>query len=586
MKSTRTLKTNSPVSALLLSTALRKYRGVSDDAFWSAVASVARHRFGLARSALRSLRLGVRSLFTQSANAQSHPKRRRRSALPAHSIWSLKTNSALLPAMFALLLIAGAARAQTSVFTYQGKLTDGGTPANGNYDLQFALWDSASAGMQIGSTQTVSSVAVSNGIFTVTLDFGAGAFPGASRFLEIGARASGGGSFTTLAPRQQITSTPYGIRSASAAAADNATQLGGIAASGFIQNSTALQASTNFNISGNGTAGGTLSGNVVNSTTQYNIGGIRVLSVPGTANTFAGLSAGANNTTGGENSFFGANAGFSNTTGDNNAFFGRSAGFANTTGAQQNSFFGGTAGSRNTTGINNTFVGFNTGGFTTSESLNTFIGSQASGTAGVTNAVAIGAGASVEQSNSIVLGNDAIVGVGIGTHKPVVMLQVVGDIRVGTGAANGCVQRFDGTAIAGACSSDIRLKRDIRDFPNLLNRLAKLQPVHYYWRSGEYPDKHFGDSQSYGLVAQEVERVLPELVGEDAQGYKTVDYSKLPLMMLQAIKELKAENDSLRQQNAAIDARLKALEQTIQQTDDKSGHRPTMRASSSHSSRR
>ena len=64
-----------------------------------------------------------------------------------------------------------------------------------------------------------------------------------------------------------------------------------------------------------------------------------------------------------------------------------------------------------------------------------------------------------------------------------------------------------------------------------------------------------------------VERVLPEMVGEDEQGYKTVDYSKLPLMMLQAIKELKAENDSLRQQNATIDARLKALEQEIKQAE-------------------
>ena len=57
------------------------------------------------------------------------------------------------------------------------------------------------------------------------------------------------------------------------------------------------------------------------------------------------------------------------------------------------------------------------------------------------------------------------------------------------------------------------------------------------------------------------------MVGEDEQGYKTVDYSKLPLMMLQAIKELKAENDSLRQQNATIDARLKALEQEIKQAE-------------------
>jgi hypothetical protein len=50
-----------------------------------------------------------------------------------------------------LLLCAGTAFAQVTAFTYQGKLTDGGTPANGNYDLQFALWDSAASGTRIGT---------------------------------------------------------------------------------------------------------------------------------------------------------------------------------------------------------------------------------------------------------------------------------------------------------------------------------------------------------------------------------------------------------------------------------------------------
>src|SRR6266851_3051692 len=115
-------------------------------------------------------------------------------------------------AMFTLVLVilfAAKAVAQTSSFTYQGRLTDGGTAANGNYDLQFALWDSVSGGSQIGSTQTLDTVAVSNGVFTVSLDFGANSFNGASRFLEISARLSGAGSFTLLTPRQQLTSTPY-----------------------------------------------------------------------------------------------------------------------------------------------------------------------------------------------------------------------------------------------------------------------------------------------------------------------------------------------------------------------------------------
>ncbi len=133
----------------------------------------------------------------------------------------LYKNSLAVAAMaLAFLLVANSAFAQGSSFTYQGRLTDGGTVANGLYDLQFALFDSASSGAQIGSTQTLNSVLVSAGVFSVTLDFGANSFNGANRFLEISARLSGAGSFTLLTPRQQVTATPYAIRSVNASAAD------------------------------------------------------------------------------------------------------------------------------------------------------------------------------------------------------------------------------------------------------------------------------------------------------------------------------------------------------------------------------
>src|SRR5262245_28594602 len=108
--------------------------------------------------------------------------------------------------------------AQGTAFTYQGKLTDSGNLANGQYDFQFKLFDALAAGTQLGTTQTVSTVTVSNGIFTVTLDFGvcASCFNGAARFLEIAVRPTGGGSFTTLSPRQPITSTPYALKSQNA----------------------------------------------------------------------------------------------------------------------------------------------------------------------------------------------------------------------------------------------------------------------------------------------------------------------------------------------------------------------------------
>jgi hypothetical protein len=147
--------------------------------------------------------------------------------------------------------------------------------------------------------------------------------------------------------------------------------------------------------------------------------------------------------------------------------------------------------------------------------------------------------------------NDLIVkgfvGIGLGANvAPANPLHVAGNIRIGSGTS-GCVLDNDGTVIAGTCSSDARFKRDIVPFAHLLDKLAQLQPVQFYWRAEEFKERHFGTKPSFGLIAQEVEKVLPELVTEDEQGYKAVNYSKLPLLTLQAIKELKAENDALKQ---------------------------------------
>lgn len=340
--------------------------------------------------------------------------------------------------------------AQSTAFTYQGRLQDAGTNANGAYDFQFTLWDSLSGGSQQPQpspvTVTKSAVAVVNGIFTVQLDFGANAFPGADRFLETSVRLAGSGSFTLLSPRQPLTSTPYAVRSLSSANADvaatatNATQLGGVAANqyvvttdtrlsdsraptsgsaNYIQNVTAQQPGSNFNISGDGTAGGTLTGNIVKAN-QYNVGSSRVLATPsgnvylgaatgnvstsnfntflgsfagtlnttGEANTFVGHNAGNSNTIGSQNTFAGVGSGFLNASGSNNSFFGYSAGLGNTSGSN-NSFFGQSAGSggsnnsafggqagQSSTGSSNSFFGVSAGS-KTSGNKNSFFGMQA-----------------------------------------------------------------------------------------------------------------------------------------------------------------------------------------------------------------
>ncbi len=99
-----------------------------------------------------------------------------------------------------------------TAFTYQGRLTDDGSPANGEYDFRFELYDAASGGAQVGSMVSKENTAVTDGLFTVELDFGSGIFTGDARWLEIGVRpGASGGLFTTLTPRQALTPAPYAL---------------------------------------------------------------------------------------------------------------------------------------------------------------------------------------------------------------------------------------------------------------------------------------------------------------------------------------------------------------------------------------
>jgi len=99
-----------------------------------------------------------------------------------------------------------------TAFTYQGQLKEDGSPVNDTCDFQFSLWDAASGGAQIGTTQTATGVTVSNGLCTVQLDFGSMAFTGDARWLEVGVRCpAGSGSYTTLSPRQALTPAPYAL---------------------------------------------------------------------------------------------------------------------------------------------------------------------------------------------------------------------------------------------------------------------------------------------------------------------------------------------------------------------------------------
>jgi hypothetical protein len=269
--------------------------------------------------------------------------------------------------------------------------------------------------------------------------------------------------------------------------------------------------------------------------------------VDGFANTGIGHFALMNNSIGSENTAVGKDSMSANQTGIRNTAVGVSSLQSTTAGG--NSGFGYRALAGNVSGTNNTAIGFQAG-TGISGNNNTVIGANANVGGGLTNASAIGSGASVTAGNTMVLGSTNV-SVVIGATTAADKLQVVGDIRVGTSGTNGCIKNFSGAGIVGTCSSDIRLKQNIQPFFPVLGKLIHLQPVSYEWRSDEHPEYHFGSERANGLIAQEVEKVFPDMVATDERGYKAVNYSELPLLLLQAVRELKAENDSLRQERAS-----------------------------------
>jgi len=133
----------------------------------------------------------------------------------------------------------------TSAFTYQGQLANAGTPASGLHDIRFRLYDAPSGGTQIGSTLCSDNLAVAEGRFGASLDFGA-VFAGQKRFLEIEVRQDTGldctdaSGYTVLMARQELTAAPNAIFATSAgsaasaltaATAGNALNVGGTPAS-------------------------------------------------------------------------------------------------------------------------------------------------------------------------------------------------------------------------------------------------------------------------------------------------------------------------------------------------------------------
>ena len=316
--------------------------------------------------------------------------------------------------------------------------------------------------------------------------------------------------------------------------------------------------------------------------------------------TYVGYQAGKA-ATASYNTLIGSLAGITTTTGTGNTFVGRRSGEDNTEG-NYNSALGYYAGQNNTTGSYNVFIGYNAGDTNTTGGQNTYIGGYSDGSATLTYATAVGYRSYVTQSNSLVLGSiagvngaTASVNVGIGTSAPVRQLHLVGNnaafrmdrdvdgasffmVRttstgdvmktfqvgttasaVGTGefiindlgtevsgygvnrmkiANNGSVT-FTGNVYANSFTpSSMTYKNNVRTYENALETVNKLRGVRFDWKDSGKP--------AVGLIAEEVEQVVPEVVARDGGNTTGINYASLVGVLVEAVKELKTENENLK----------------------------------------
>lgn len=111
-----------------------------------------------------------------------------------------------------------------------------------------------------------------------------------------------------------------------------------------------------------------------------------------------------------------------------------------------------------------------------------------------------------------------------------------------------------GTMIASACTcpSDLRYKKNITPYTSALDKVLSLEGVYYDWKQDEFPEKGFTDAKQVGFIAQDMEQVIPELVMTDTEGYKSVNYAAMTVVLLEAIKEQQKMIEMLRAEVQAL----------------------------------
>jgi hypothetical protein len=409
-------------------------------------------------------------------------------------------------------------------FTYQGQLVQAGSGVTGACDFFFGLWDAEAAGSEVATAIEALNVTVNEGAFTTVLDYGASAFDGNARWLEIAVICPAtSGVLTILAPRQRVSPVPqsqYALLADTAIFAEDADTVDGLEATDLLDKAT-------YDAGNDG---------MVDAAASVPWSGIQ--SLPADLADGDDVNDADNSATNELQNLFATVTGDTgNTTADTQTDTLNIVG----SGLTSTAIAGDT--------LTITGSGDHLGNHTATQDLDldTFKLVGNGGSVGIS----IASDGAVTMGNTITIDGITVGSGGISSDGDVGVfgnVTIIGDFTV-TGNCNGC-------------ASDASLKQNIRPLDDALYRISQLRGVEYDWRddvreAGLYPGPQIG------VLGQEVEAVFPELVGTDSRGYRFVRYQKLVAPLIEAVKELKGENDSLRAWNEAMERRLETLEKNL-----------------------
>jgi hypothetical protein len=133
-----------------------------------------------------------------------------------------------------------------------------------------------------------------------------------------------------------------------------------------------------------------------------------------------------------------------------------------------------------------------------------------------------------------------------------------GNVGIGTNSTGSYKLYVQGEAYSTVnwSSSDRKFKQEIEEINGALDKVLRMRGVRFRWRTEEYGDRGFPEGRHYGVVAQEAEKVMPEIVREGPEGERTVAYSEIIPVLIESVKELKAENDLLRKRIEALERKV------------------------------